>query len=286
MTAGCEPDRRRDGAGAAGQRLPFHAALEGPDEPRLARGGGRAHEIGVGPGGSQRRMAPQLAPTSLHVHTGHVVHQHHEVRHADEAEEQLALARLARDGGHRARQLEVAEADLGEVGVTDAARGDGAGIGGQRQRTAGQAHARGEARAAEGRVAAHRRPGAVGVVEVHAHRVRTVGGQQHQPVGAHTSPAVADGDDPFHRPLGEPVRPPVEDDEVVARPRHLVDRRAHLSLPKRDSMRSHQTIHTASRTIFLLILLCPSTRSVKTIGTSVRRNPFFHARKLISIWKA
>src|SRR5918998_1445515 len=53
-----------------------------------------------------------------------------------------------------------------------------------------------------------------------------------------------------------------------------------------DCSRSHQTIQIASRTIRLFILLCPSTRSVKTIGISTRRNPFFQARKLISIWKA
>ena len=57
-------------------------------------------------------------------------------------------------------------------------------------------------------------------------------------------------------------------------------------VPRMAHQRRRQTIQIASRTMRLFILLWPSTRSVKTIGISTSRNPFFQARKLISIWKA
>ena len=41
-------DPRGHGPGAAGQRLAFHAALVGPDEPRLARPAGARDEVDVG----------------------------------------------------------------------------------------------------------------------------------------------------------------------------------------------------------------------------------------------
>src|SRR5207245_5993210 len=46
------------------------------------------------------------------------------------------------------------------------------------------------------------------------------------------------------------------------------------------------TIHTASRTMVLFILLCPSVRSTNTIGISFNVNPLRHALTVISIWKA
>jgi hypothetical protein len=58
------------------------------------------------------------------------------------------------------------------------------------------------------------------------------------------------------------------------------------SFPRSESARKRQTRHTASRTIRFDILLSPRLRSTNTIGISPIRKPFFHARKLISIWNA
>src|SRR5512140_3434470 len=85
------------------------------------------------------------------------------------------------------------------------------------------------------------------------------------------------------------VRSGVEKDEVVARPRHLVERMpfwdAH-SRPVRCHHRRRQTMKMASRTMWPLILLSPTVRSVKTIGISRPRNPLWKARNDISIWNA
>src|SRR5690606_33233354 len=61
--------------------------------------------------------------------------------------------------------------------------------------------------------------------------------------------------------------------------------RAH-SRPVIACRRSHQTRHTASRTIFRDIFDSPKSRSAKRIGTSTRSNPFRNARYLSSIWNA
>ena len=49
---------------------------------------------------------------------------------------------------------------------------------------------------------------------------------------------------------------------------------------------SHQTRHTASRTIRFDILDSPLSRSVKRMGTSVNENPLHQARNFSSIWNA
>ena len=92
--------------------------------------------------------------------------------------------------------------------------------------------------------------------------------------------------------LGEPAGglvAGVEEDEVVSRPAHLVKspavRDAHNRPIRAQSLR-RQTIHTASRTIPLFILLTPCVRSVNTIGISIALKPFRKALKVISIWKA
>ncbi len=58
------------------------------------------------------------------------------------------------------------------------------------------------------------------------------------------------------------------------------------SLPMRESHRSFHTFQIASRMIFLDIFDSPTVLSTKTMGISPMRKPFFHARMLISIWKA
>src|SRR5690606_23270726 len=125
---------------------------------------------------------------------------------------------------------------------------------------------------------------AVAVVEIHPDR-RALRGQDDQPVRPGAHPAVADGADPLWRPLVRRRAAAVQHDEIVARAGHL-EERDHHSLPTIERSRSHQTIQTPSPTMRLFILLWPSPRSTKTIGTSASRIPFFHARKLISIWKA
>src|SRR5690606_37852923 len=58
------------------------------------------------------------------------------------------------------------------------------------------------------------------------------------------------------------------------------------SFPNMASSLSFQTFQTASRMIFFDILDSPNVRSTNTMGISASLKPFFHARKLISIWKA
>src|SRR5207249_11915618 len=72
---------------------------------------------------------------------------------------------------------------------------------------------------------------------------------------------------------------------LVAGPLERVNDGAPHGRPTAACSRSHQTIQLASRTSRLFILLCASTRSVKTNGISRSRNPLRQARKLISIWK-
>src|SRR4029077_8142971 len=112
-----------------------------------------------------------------------------------------------------------------------------------------------EPRAAEGRVAAHGGPGAIGVVEGHPHGVSVLRRQDDEAVGTDARAPVAEAGDPLARPLLRLGAPPVEEHEVVPRTGHLVEHGTlHAALP-RERSRSHQTIQTASRTIFPFILL-------------------------------
>src|SRR5690606_6098041 len=118
--------------------------------------------------------------------------------------------------------------------------------------------------------------------------------EQNHPVRAHTR---ATGTEPanhlwgfqYHGSGG--VSHHVEHHEVVPRARQLPEPRARQyrhahSRPVIDCHLRRHTIHTASRMIFLDILDSPSVRSTNTIGSSFSLKPSFHARKLISIWKA
>jgi hypothetical protein len=114
----------------------------------------------------------------------------------------------------------------------------------------------------------------------------TDGAKQNDSVSANTgSPRAKPPDDWFGGELACVTVCEVEEDEIIPRA---------AQLPESSSgacqtclvichHRRRQTIHTASLTIFFDILLDPSRRSTKTMGISTIRNPFRHARKVISI---
>ena len=209
------------------------------------------------------------------------------MRNPDRGKRYPALAWTGLDPGCVRRQFEVGQPDLGLVARGRTVGADRAGVG-QQAEIAGrnQLQIDREPRAAQRGVAAHGRARAVRVPVGHPHHARGgVRGQDDQPVRAHAGAAVAQPGDAGRGPFVEARRAPVEEDEIVPRAGHLVNDGPSHRRPARAWSRSHQTIQIASRTMRLFILLWPSTRSVKTIGISTSRNPFFQARKLISIWK-
>ena len=132
-----------------------------------------------------------------------------------------------------------------------------------------QAKANRQPRAAEGRVAAHGRPGAVGSSEGHADGAATGRREHHQAVRADPVPPVAHRGDASERSTARAgLARPSSMTKSLPDPVILIERgRLSSGAPPEILSRSHQTIQIASRTIRLLILLCPSTRSVKTIGS-------------------
>src|SRR6266513_4990846 len=143
---------------------------------------------------------------------------------------------------------------------------------------------RSERGAAEGCVATHGGVGSVGVVVDHAGRTgMRARPNEHDAVGPDARSPGADGLDVFRHPVGRRGYTRVHHDEIVSRSRHFVDRQADQMRPNQAMSRRRGTFHTASRTMALFILLCPSVRSTNTIGISRSLNPFLHARTLISI---
>src|SRR5699024_4318275 len=134
------------------------------------------------------------------------------------------------------------------------------------------------------RVTAHGGFGPVRVIEGHANPVM-LWSQDDQAISPDAVSAIAKGLNALRRPLRWSSQTTVEHDKVVSGASHFIESQCHGSLPgdgygdqgaggrsvnhsfpKRERSLSHQTIQTASRTIPLFILLCPSIRSVNTIG--------------------
>ena len=80
-----------------------------------------------------------------------------------------------------------------------------------------------QASAAEGRIATHGGKGAVGIEVAHVDAPVALGREDDQAVGPHPGLPGTHRRDAAGRPIGESGHTAVEQDEIVARPGHLIE---------------------------------------------------------------
>ena len=232
----------------------------------------------------QRAVMPELKATSQHVGRLQIVHLNHYMRYADPGIPEAGLSRFDPQilcvGADVRDRLEV---DLRQIvanpGLERSRRCVEQEPAGQRQTKLHR-----QTGAAQARVAAQSRLGAVAVIVAHPDVALPGPLEEDHAIGSDTRTACCQRPDTrlvFEAGCGALCR--IKNDEIVSRARHLVEvlafrARHHYILPVRLHHRRRQTIQTASRTIFFDILLSPSVRSTKMIGISKRLKPRFQAR--------
>jgi hypothetical protein len=229
-------------------------------------------------------VGTERTSAAVYINIFDVVNAYDQVWYPHLTEGPPLLTRSRNDAGMLAGWLRVRDLDLRCITAGSGSHSHHAGLGDQLELTGGHQFQRNrKPSATEGGVPAECSRRAIGIPVRHMHRIGRGGGQKDQSIRAHSASPVAERPHLRWRPAGWVGEAAIEHDEVVARAAHLVEQCASHSRPMSDCSLSHQTIQIASRTIRLFILLWPSTRSVNTIGISFSLNPFFQARKLISI---